>query len=243
MPSPGAYARADEAVPGGDQPPGRPGGSAPPAVASLRPGVALLLLAVAAMAAAAIFAAWRTGWPSAVFGPRKAARVSAAPTRPGSSQTPGRPASPRQQQAADSLASLLAQSVSDRSAVNDAYNDVMQCGAGLEQDVQTFRNAVTSRQRLVNQLAGLPSQSALSPLMLQDLAGAWRESSQADSDYAGWAQDQISAGCTANSTSDPNYAAADNPNLQATADKTAFTSLWDPLAARYGLTAYQQDNL
>ncbi len=212
-------------------------------MASRRPGVALLLLAVTAMAAAAIFVAWRTGWPSAVFGPRKAARVTAAPSRPGSSQTPGMPASPRQQEAADSLASLLAQSVSDRNAVNDAYNDVMRCGPDLEQDVQTFRSAVTSRQRLVNQLAMLPSQSALSPQMLQDLAGAWRESSQADSDYAAWAQDQISAGCTPNSTSDPDYAAADNPNLQATADKTAFISLWDPLAAQYGLMAYQQNNL
>ena len=209
--------------------------------------MAMVLLTVIIIAGAAVFAGWQIGWPSAVFGTRKPGSASPPPSRSAVSQTSAAPAtssaSSPQQEAADSLATLLGQSISDRSTVNDAYNDVMQCGPNLNQDVQTFQDAVTSRQRLMSQLTDLPSQAALPQAMLQDLSGAWQASAQADGDYAEWAQDQVSGGCTVNSTSDPNYAAANDPNIQATTDKTAFTSLWNPLAAQYGLTEYQQNNL
>lgn len=209
----------------------------------------------------AALAGWQTHWPAAVFGARAAAQNVPAPSRSGvspvSASLPG--ASPSgglasgspaagaagsaQVQAARALATLLGQSVSDRSAVNDAYHDVLQCGPDLSQDAQVFQNAAHARQQLLSQLAALPSQSALSPSMLQDLSGAWQESAQVDGDYVQWAQDQASGGCTPDSTTDPNYAAATDPNGQATADKAAFASQWDPLAAQYGLTQYQQGDL
>jgi hypothetical protein len=203
----------------------------------------------------AALAGWQTRWPTAVFGVQNAARDVPAPY--GSGATPaqaaasGQPSSggastgtggSAQQQAANSLASLLSQSVSDRNSVNDAYNDVLACGPTLSQDAQTFQDAVQSRQQLISQLTDLPSQSALSPSMLQDLSSAWQASVQVDSDYVQWAQDQAS-GCIANSTTDPSYVAAENPNRQATEDKTAFASQWDPVAAQYGLTQYQQGDL
>jgi hypothetical protein len=220
-----------------------------------------VLLTVAVVLGAVALTGWQTRWPTAVFGVRTAAREVSAPSRssasPGSASssrvtpsggaTSGAPSSagtaPAQEQAASNLATLLGQSVSDRSAVNGAYNDVLQCGSDLDQDAQVFQNAASARQQLLSQLADLPSQSALSSAMIQDLSSAWQESAQVDSDYVQWAQDQVNNGCTTSSTYDPSYVAAEGPNNQATADKTAFASQWNPLAAQYGLTQYQQGDL
>lgn len=216
---------------------------------------------LAVVLGAAALAGWQTRWPTAVFGVRNAAQDVSASGRSGTSPNAGpstplasspgpatsEPSSPQagsaQQQAASQLAALLSQSVSDRSLVNTAYNDVLQCGPDLDQDAQVFQNAASSRQQLLGQLADLPSRSALSSSMLQDLSSAWQVSVQVDGDYQQWAQDQASAGCAVNSTTDPNYVAAEGPNNEATADKTAFIGQWNSLAGQFGLTQYQQGNL
>jgi len=66
---------------------------------------------------------------------------------------------------------------------------------------------------------------------------------KADQDYAQWAQDEISDGCTVNNQSDPNAQAAAGPDAQATTDKKAFVSLWNPIATHDGLSAYQWNQL
>ena len=133
--------------------------------------------------------------------------------------------------------------MTDRSSVNAAYNDVLQCGPNLTQDAQTFSNAATSRQRLLSQLASMPGRPALPSQLLGDLTTAWQASIKADTDLAAWAQDQASGTCTPNSQSDPHFQAANGPDLQATAAKKAFTNLWNPLASTYGLTTYKQGDL
>jgi hypothetical protein len=148
-----------------------------------------------------------------------------------------------EQQAAESLASLLAQSVTDRAAIDDAYDDVQSCGPSLSADAQAFQNAATSRQQLVSQLADLPSGAALPVQMLQELSGAWQASAATDSDYAQWALDEQAGNCTPDDTADSDFQAASGPNQEATQDKLAFTSLWDQLADSYGLTQYSPDQL
>ena len=148
-----------------------------------------------------------------------------------------------EQQAAESLASLLAQSVADRTAVHHAYDDVRGCGPDLSADGQIFENAAASRQQLVSQLAALPSGSALSPQMLQELSGAWQASAAVDSDYAQWALDERAGTCVPDDPADPNFQAASGPNEQATQDKLAFTRLSNQLAGNNGLTQYGQDQL
>jgi hypothetical protein len=138
---------------------------------------------------------------------------------------------------------MLAQSEIDRQAVNAAYNDVGQCGPDLTQDIQTFRTAAASHDQLLNRLAGMPGLSALPQTMVQDLSSAWQASATADGDFARWAQDQVANGCSPDNQSDPNYAAANGPDLQATRSKTAFVQLWNPLAQSYGLQTYRQSNL
>jgi hypothetical protein len=148
-----------------------------------------------------------------------------------------------EQQAAQSLAALLTQSVADRSSVVQAVSDVSQCGPNLSQDAQTFSNAASSRQKLLSQLANMPDSSALPQQMLMALTGAWQASAKADQDFAQWASDEISQGCTPNDHSDPGYQAAATPDAQATTDKQTFAGLWDPIATQYGLTPYQWDQL
>lgn len=151
------------------------------------------------------------------------------------------PTSPRQ--AAESLAGLLASSVTDRSSVVGAVADVSRCGPGLSQDPGVFRAAVASRRRLLTQLASLPGRSALPTPLLAALTTAWQASAAADGDFARWAQDEISAGCTPSDQADPGFQAATAPDDQATAAKKAFARAWRPIAAQYRLQAYRWDQL
>jgi hypothetical protein len=165
-----------------------------------------------------------------------------SPSAPTGSSTAPSSQSP-QQQAAHSLSALLAQTVTDRIAIVNAVSDVNGCGPSLDQDAQTFQNAATSRQNLLSQLADMPDRSALPSSMLQSLTNAWQASIQADRDFAQWAQDEASQGCVPNDHSDPSYKAATGPDNQATIDKKAFVSSWNPIAAQYSLPSYQWGQL
>ena len=155
------------------------------------------------------------------------------------------PSSPAAQEtAAQGLAGLLARSVMDRSSIVAAVNDVSQCGPNLHQDPQTFQSAATSRQALLTRLASLPGRSALPAPMLAALTSAWQNSINADQDFAQWAQDEISNGCTSNNQSSDSYAqAAAEPDAQATTGKQTFVGQWNPIATRYGLPTYRWNQL
>ncbi len=157
--------------------------------------------------------------------------------------TPSASSQDARRQAAAGLSGLLAQSVTDRTAVIDAVADARGCGPSLRQDARTFATAASSRQRLLSRLGSLPSRSLLPAAMLADLTGAWQASAQVDTDLAGWTQDQIALGCHRNSRSDARLRASDVPEGKATAGKQAFASLWNPVARRYGLTTYQPNQL
>jgi cytoskeletal protein RodZ len=243
-------------------PPGspRPGRGRP----GRRPSQALLLAlavpVVAALAAVVIVVVHPFGHhtrtasqpPSSPAATRTAVAGTSAPAAPDPSSpasppsaSPSSPAgasssSATPEQAATSLAALLARSATDRQAVDNAYNDAVACGPNASQDARAFEDSANSHSQLLSELAQLPGQSALSQQMLGDLKSAWQASASADDDYAKWAQDEESS-CSAGNESDPDYMAATAPNLQATANKKAFVRLWDPLADNYGLATYQQD--
>src|SRR5579872_1047353 len=171
--------------------------------------------------------------------------ASAPPSASGSGLASAPPsASPSEQTAAQGLAQLLVSSVSDRSVVKAAVGDVNSCGSGLSQDAQTFQQAAAHRQQLIGQLGSLAGLSALPAQMIQDLSNAWQASRQADQDFAAWASDENSgSGCTQNDSGNASYLAANAPDNEATADKQAFVSLWNPIATQYGLATYQWDQL
>ena len=145
--------------------------------------------------------------------------------------------------AAQTLSGLLSQSVADRSSINAASDDVTSCGPNLSQDQQVFATAASSRQSLISQVSSNHSLSALPGLMILSLTGAWQASEQVDQDYASWASDEVTDGCTPNDTADPNYQAAVGPNQTATQDKMAFASSWDSIATTYNLPTYQWNQL
>lgn len=167
------------------------------------------------------------------------ATASAKPSASGTANS-----STGQQQAATALAALLAQSVTDRGDVIDAVVNVRDCGSKLAHDNEVFVKAASNRQRLLADLADMPDRSALSAAMLQDLTGAWQASAEADSDLAKWAGDAMTKGCNKKTIeSDGNLNASCGPDSQATQDKQAFASLWNPMATKYGLTTYQSSQL
>jgi len=153
------------------------------------------------------------------------------------------PGLPPQQQAAQALAALLAQSETDRVAVTQAVGAVADCSPGLSQDETIFANAASSHQSLLGELAALPDRSALPASMLQDLTAAWQESIEADQDLARWTQDEISHGCSTNYQSDASYQAVSVPDEAATTDKKAFAALWTAIANDYGLPSYQYNQI
>jgi hypothetical protein len=178
---------------------------------------------------------------SASTGPAAATTTPAPPATPVATPSPSQ--SPAEQQAASAVAGLLSQSVSDRSAINQAYNDVSDCGSLLGSDQQTFQQAASSRQSLITRLSSLPGAQSLPAAMLSDLTGAWQASEQVDQDYAQWAGDENTQGCANQDYSDPSYEAAVSPNEEATSDKTAFVALWNPIAEKYGLPTYSQGEI
>jgi hypothetical protein len=153
--------------------------------------------------------------------------------------TPSAAPQDARRQAAVRLSGLLAQSVTDRAAVINADADVRGCGPSLRQDARTFADAASARQRLLSRLGSMPGRSLLPIAMLQDLTGAWQASAQVDTDLARWADDNIAGGCNPASRSDASLRASYAPENQATSDKHAFASLWNPVAGQYGLTTYQ----
>ena len=176
------------------------------------------------------------------------ARVDALGPAPAAVSSPASaavssPGPPPRRQAAQALAALLAQSGTDRTAVTQAVSAVADCSPGLSQDETIFSNAASSHQALLGKLAALPDRSALPASMLQDLTTAWQTSGEADQDFAKWAQDEISQGCSTNYQSDASYQAATVPDDQATKDKKAFAALWTAIANEYGLPLYQYNQI
>jgi hypothetical protein len=146
-------------------------------------------------------------------------------------------------QAASTVAGMLASSVADRTAIDDAYNDVDSCGPNLDGDAAVFTRAANSRRAMLASLASMPGRSALPPALLSDLANAWQASLSADQDLATWASDEAAKRCVPDDTSDPGYQATATPDNEANQAKTAFVAQWNPIASSYGLTTYQQDQL
>jgi hypothetical protein len=160
------------------------------------------------------------------------------------SRAPGGSGSTAERQAAVALAGLLAQSVGDRGAVNDAVVSVHSCGPQLAQDARTFFHAAQSRRRMMAKLRELPGSSALPATMMQDLTGAWQASASADSDLGKWAKSAMTHGCNPKTVGSSAYLRESYvPDGTASSDKQAFASQWDPIARRYNLTPYQSDLL
>ena len=69
-----------------------------------------------------------------------------------------------------------------------------------------------------------------------------QNSLDADHDYQSWMADPAAGGgCVADPAQDANYQAGQNASVLATAAKTRFVSLWNPMAPAYGQKTYPGD--
>ena len=248
---PGTYAPGNEYPPGGGYPPGGPyppgtyfdpggsprtGGGRPWSRLPSGPTPVIIAVVLVLVLAGVVIAVLHGG--SGSGGATAGSTTGATPTTNASTSAQA------EQQAATQLAGLLPQSGADRGAVIDADVDVQNCGKNLAQDESTFAKSAANRQSLLSRLAVLPGRSALRPAMVSALTGAWQASVKADTDLAKWAQDELAHGCRKSKVAnDPNLKASYGPDGQATADKQTFTSLWNPLARKYGLKTYQVGDL
>jgi hypothetical protein len=232
------------------QPPRRHDGNRPGTPRALW-GILLVIL-LGGAAAAVLLIAHPFSHPALNETASSGTNPSAPPAGTASASAAASPASPTasapasavtEQQAATSVASMLSQSVSDRAAIVSASNDVASCGPNLSSDPGVFDDAASSRQSLLARLTATPGLATLPPALITDLTSAWQASIAADQAYAKWAKDEIAQGCVPNDTTDPGYLATETPNTNATRYKTAFVTQWNPIAAQYGLTQYQQGQL
>jgi hypothetical protein len=181
--------------------------------------------------------------PAAPGGSAAGAASPAVSAAPATASPSASAAAVTEQQAATSVDTMLSQSVSDRAAIISAADDVADCGSSLSSDPKVFDDAASSRQSLLAKLTTMPGHAALPAALTGDLTQAWQASIAADQAYAKWANDEIAQGCVPNDTSDPGYKETVTPNLDATKYKTAFAGQWNPVAAKYNLTQYQQGQL
>lgn len=105
----------------------------------------------------------------------------------------------------------------------------------------TLQQAIKTRQDILNALpalsmSGVPNGAQL----VSKLATAMQDSITADKDYQGWMADFAGSGrpCGSDPSQDPSYAAGQNASGAATAAKSAFVAIWDPMAPRYGQQVY-----
>ena len=179
--------------------------------------------------------------PSATASVTASASASASATASASASVSSTAVTERQ--AASTVSGMLASSVDDRTSIDNAYSDVMTCGPNLSSDAAVFTHAASSRRAMLASLDSMSGRAALPPALLSDLGNAWQASIAADQAFATWANDAATQGCRPNDTSSSAYQATVAPDNEATQYKTAFVGQWNPIAASYGLTTYQQQQL
>jgi hypothetical protein len=170
--------------------------------------------------------------------------TSASQGTQGPSQSASGPSSSAAQRAAATrLSNMLQQSGAYHSKVNAAVGDVESC-QHLRSARTDFGASARNRTNLLDELGTMPGRASLPAPLLQDLTGAWQASIQVDGHLHDWAQDYVNGGCNPKAVlNDPNYQESLGPDGTATNDKKAFATAWAPIAAKYGLPAYQASQI
>ena len=157
------------------------------------------------------------------------------------STTTTNPSSKEQAQTAE-VALIVSQSASARANVGNAITTIGSCG-DIQGAVTTLQNDATTRSNLAAEagsleLGAVPNGSAISTNLQQ----AMFYSAASDRNYAAWGTALLASGsCQGTAPQDSNWTAAQQSDSQATAAKTAFVAVWNPVAQQLGL-ATQQPN-
>ena len=217
-----------------------------PQPSSRRPGRVRLIVAVAAVAitAAAVavgVAVAHTSKPAPAAAVTPTAPVTpatpaaSAVSSPAASSTPSVSASILASRQASAVSNLLGSSAATRLALQGAVSQVDAC-TNLSGAVGQIQGVVDQRNTEYERASALPTGDLASgALVKSDLITALRDSLNADRDYLTWAQQQLTTGCAPGAQSGA-YITAYDADQQANAAKAQFALVWDPIAARYGVS-------
>ncbi|WP_329383929.1 hypothetical protein OG625_22345 [Streptomyces sp. NBC_01351] len=168
----------------------------------------------------------------------------AATAAAGGSAAPGEaPVDPGRPQAVQ-LDKLLADSNDSRASVIKAVEDIKGC-KNLDQAASDLRDAARQREGLITRLQELkvdqlPDHARLTAALTK----AWRSSADADNSYAAWADEADDDKCKDGKAKNSSNAAAGNKSSgEATKAKEQAATLWNKIAAKYGLTKRDKSQL
>ncbi|MGH3181731.1 MAG: hypothetical protein ACRDOE_07480, partial [Streptosporangiaceae bacterium] len=141
--------------------------------------------------------------------------------------------------AARNLDAILLQYSTQRGSLQTAVNDAAQCQT-VAAEANVIAGIAASRTAEIGRLSSIdwaampngPTMQADLMTALQDL----QDSRQADQDYQQWATG-LEASCQPPAGSGASFTAASTADTHAVAAKTAFVSLWRPVAASYALAS------
>jgi hypothetical protein len=140
------------------------------------------------------------------------------------------------------VSSLLGSSVATRQALQSAVTQVQAC-TNLSGAVSQIQDVVNHRSTQYDRASALSTGDLASGAQVKsDLVTALRDSLNADRDYLTWAQQQLNTGCTPGAQSSA-YITAYDADQQANAAKAQFALVWDPVAARYGVSQESPDSI
>ncbi|MGW7441134.1 hypothetical protein [Streptomyces sp. NPDC054849] len=171
--------------------------------------------------------------------------VPAAPTASGGSAAAGgeAPVDPARPQAVQ-LDKLLADSNDSRAAVIKAVEDIKACN-NLDQAAADLRDAARQREELVTRLQELKVDKLPDHVKLSAaLTKAWQSSADADDSYAAWADDVDDDKCKDGKAKVTKNATDGNKSSgEATKAKESAATMWNTIAAKYGLTKRDKSQL
>jgi hypothetical protein len=149
------------------------------------------------------------------------------------------------EEAARHLEQLLEQNAGARAQVSQAVQGVGSCSVDPHQAYDTLGAVVNTRKALVDQVNATDAHAlAEGDVLKGNLIQAWQASIAADVHFQAWALGVANGGCTRNGVNNgPEWDAAGAASAQATASKQAFSDLWAPVAARFGLRAWAENEL
>ncbi|WP_308312148.1 hypothetical protein [Streptomyces albipurpureus] len=224
----------------------RQGGSGPRRGSSFPvPVVAIAVIVGCAVlglgASALIFGGEDDGKPD----PGPGTNAAATSPTPSTANSPKAAAADPAERQAKALDTLLADSNDSRAVVIQSVANIREC-KNLDQAATDLRGAADQRRGLVDRLQKLtvdrlPKHGELT----QSLTSAWKASAAADDHYAAWAQ-QVKGknGCRDGQARGSKRAGQGNrASGEATKAKKEAAGLWNPIAARHGLTERRSEQL
>lgn len=188
---------------------------------------AVMVVTAAAVGAAFLLASSSTSSTSTSSSTNRTAHPAKAGAGSGSSS------------AASAIDSVLRQSGNARRTVVAATQSVSNCTAGPASELSAMQGAISSRESALQRLSSIaPTDLPDGATLVSDVNSALKASDQADQDFVRWMHDIEGSSCPYVSSSDSNYQGATSASAQADGAKQALLSLWNPVAAQFGLTQY-----